>query len=160
MALSDRAIRLERDSRIRERSRRTIGAQQTEVSFAIPVSGEANSGLVMFPTDSLHFNVAYYPKQGERKAIPPVVRSGFNLELADPQTPLDQALGLMGVVNIPRWVQNDDGFYVGAVAHVGVVHLGVFTSPPKYKGFIYISFVGLASQGPEEDGDYEFRRDR
>ena len=153
-------IRVERDKRIRERNRDSIGSQQSEVSFSISLSGLANTGLQMFPTDALRFNMAFYPKQGERKAMPPVVRSGFNIELTDPKLDPINALGLTGIANVYSWIRNDDGMYIGARAHIGVVHLGVIEEAVGYKGYCSLSFAGLALQEPYEVSDYEFRPER
>jgi len=151
-------LKVHRDMIQRDRQRKQAGAQITQVTFQIPVQGKADNGLLLTPTERINFGVAFSPEQGERFAITPAVLYGFSIESDGEDVPTGDMLGLLGTANVASWATDTNGYYVGAIAHVGVVHLGVLNDPVPYRGYCNISFIGKAIQQPRSMPNREYRR--
>jgi len=152
----NRSLRIETENRKRQRQKDIAGAGVTQVTFQIPIRGSAGNGLQMSPTDLLPFDVRFEPEQGRMFPRTPGFTSGFSLE--SDRGNINDMLGIVGFANVAHWSRDRNGYFDGAIVHIGVVHLGQFDEPVAYKGFVTCAFVGTALQSPVDMPNRPFRR--
>lgn len=145
--------RIDRKRRIREFQKEQCGVAKMEVTFQIPIEGIAKTGMAVSATELLTFGVGFYPKPGETGLIDPVFRGGFSIRPRGGSFDPMGTMGYMGFANCPHFEYSDDGFCIGAICHVGVVNMAADGVDIPFKGYVNLSFLGLASRAPLEGGN-------